>query len=150
MPNSTVSGSNITEMLQDMVRKNMLFSLHINKTEENQKESWNGRESVEKPLKIVKDRLTLLSSMLKEILQDLNIPVPSAPHPLNLTQTHNYAKIRYGWGVIKALKAWITRVCQVLQETDVCRNAPKSGKTSLLCKLWSGRPGFESLFESAI
>lgn len=134
MPNSTVSGASITEMLQDMVLKNMLFSLHISKTEENQKKSWNGTPSVEIPLKIVKFRLTHLSSMLKEILRDLNISVPSAPPALNFTHTYDSAKIEYGWGVIKALKAWLIRVQQVLKETDVCVLPLKSSK------VWENEP----------
>lgn len=115
MANSKVSCSNITEMLQDMFRKNRGFILNITKVEENQKESWSG-SAVEKPLKTVKDRLGYLSDVFKKILENRNIPVPSTPGSLNLTHTDDYTKIQYGWKVILALKAWITHVEQDLQK----------------------------------
>lgn len=119
MPDSTVSGSNVTEMLQDMVHKNRLFILNISKTEENQKETWDAN-SVEVALGRVKKRLEHLFNMSMPILHDRNITVPSLPGSLNIIHTHDYAKKEYGWHVIKALETWVTHVQQFLQETNVC------------------------------
>ncbi|XP_044052651.1 uncharacterized protein LOC122876407 [Siniperca chuatsi] len=123
VPDSTISGINISEKLQDIVNKNILFYLHISKVEEYQKAHWGNPESVAKPLTDVKTRLDHHLSKIQAILKHIipEMPLPATPAPPQLSNDHDYRRKKYGWGVIDKLKDWLTKVLQVLEEAkEVC------------------------------
>lgn len=122
VPDSTISGITISEKLQDIYIKNMLFNFHIGKLEEYQKELWGNPKSVEEHLLHVKFRLAHFLVRVKRTLlnMDPEISLPTTPAPPLLSHNHDYAKKEYGWCVIFTLKDWLTQVLQVLEAKEVC------------------------------
>lgn len=114
--------------LQDIYTKNVLFYLHILKVEEYQKGLWGNPQSVGGPLSLVKGRLTHIAARVKTLLThiDPEIPLPATPAPPQLSHQHDYAKKAYGWGVVVALKDWLTQVLQVLKAEEVCATRGQS------------------------
>ncbi|XP_056232955.1 uncharacterized protein LOC130169923 [Seriola aureovittata] len=118
VPNSAISGVNISEKLQDIITKNVLFYLHILKVEGYQETVWGNPESIAGPLSRVKGGLFNHLTKIKTILINISpeIPLPT-PAPLQLSHSHDYAKKEYGCGVIVSLSEWLKAVLQVLEET---------------------------------
>uniref|UniRef100_A0A3Q3J554 Ciliary neurotrophic factor n=1 Tax=Monopterus albus TaxID=43700 RepID=A0A3Q3J554_MONAL len=115
VPESTISGATISEKLQDIYTKNVLFSCHISKVEEYQITVWGNPESIAQPLSNVKNRLHIHLVQIRNILENLypEIPLPTTPPPPQVTHSYDNEKKIYGWGVIVALKDWLTQVLQV-------------------------------------
>lgn len=124
VPDSTISGINITEKLQDIYIKNGLFDFHISKVKEYVEELWGMPESVARLLLHIKGRLPHHLDKIKKILININpkTPLPTTPPPPQLSHSHNYIKKVYGSGVIVRLKDWLTQVEQVLEEVKGCDN----------------------------
>lgn len=114
-PNSTISGTNISEQLQDIYIKNELFEVHILKVKDYQENTWGNPESVAVPLSHVKGNLVFHLTKIKNILMNNN-SLPTKPTPPHLSHNDDYAKKVYGWGVIVTLEDWLTQVSRVLAE----------------------------------
>lgn len=122
VPDSTISGINISEKLYDIYIKDKLFHFHIEKVEEYQKKHWGNPQSVGVHLSHVKIRLTHFLSKISETLQNMDpeISLPTMAAPPQLSHKHDYAKKKYGRAVINTLKDWLTEVLQVLQKENIC------------------------------
>nr|XP_046242331.1 uncharacterized protein LOC124057809 [Scatophagus argus] len=123
VPDSTVAGVSASEKLQNIYIKNKLFHFHISKVEEYQEKDLGNPQSVRQPLTAVKVRLSHLLYKIEVLMgSDPEILLPTTPALPQLSQTHDFAKKVYGWGVIVRLKDWLTQVSQVLEkvEKEVC------------------------------
>lgn len=119
-PNSSISGTNIYEQLQDIYIKNWLFDVHILKVKDYQKDTWGNPESVAEPLSHVLGNLFNHLAKIENILMSIN-SLPTTPAPPHLSHNDDYAKKVYGWGVIVRLEEWLTQVSLVLAEAkEVC------------------------------
>ncbi|CAB1442441.1 unnamed protein product [Pleuronectes platessa] len=118
VPDSTVSGVNVSEKLQDVYVKNELFRLHVLKVVQHHSEIFLNKEPVVGPLSRVKDRLLYHSIKVKHLLAGFfpDVPLPSKPALPRLTAGHTYAKKEYGWLVLVRLRDWEEHVLQLLEE----------------------------------
>ncbi|XP_062240771.1 uncharacterized protein LOC133950694 [Platichthys flesus] len=118
VPDSTVSGVNVSEKLQDVYVKNELFRLHVLKVVQHHSEIFGNKEPVAGPLSRVKDRLSHHSSKVEHLLKGFfpGVPLPSKPALPRLTAGHTYAKKNYGWLVLVRLRDWEEHVLQLLEE----------------------------------
>lgn len=119
VPDSTISGINISEKLRDIYIKNGLFHFHISKVKQYLEELWGNPASFARH---IKGGLSNHSAQIKTILKNIDpeMPLPTMPPPPQLSHDRDYAKKVYGWGVIVRLKEWLTQVQQVLQEIKGC------------------------------
>ncbi|KAG7491084.1 hypothetical protein JOB18_048329 [Solea senegalensis] len=113
-----IVGVTISEKLQDVYVKNLLFNLHIAKVNEYHKEITGNSESLSMRLFIVKERLSMHLAKIQIILGSVcpEIPLPPTPGTLQLHHDHSYAKKEYGLSVIVTLRDWHKQVWQVLEE----------------------------------
>ncbi len=122
VPDSTVSGINISAKLQDIYIKNGLFQFHISKVKEYLEGLWGNPQSVAGPLLRIKGGLPNHLTKIKAILIHIDMPLPTTATPPQLSHNHNYAKKEYGRNVIVRLKDWLTQVQQVIEEVSECDN----------------------------
>ncbi|XP_047197339.1 uncharacterized protein LOC124852425 isoform X2 [Hippoglossus stenolepis] len=120
VPDSTVSGVNVFEKLQDVYVKNRLFQWHILNVAQHHLQLWGNKEPVAGHLSRVKGRLSHHLSKVKLLLTDFfpDMPLPPTPAPPNSPTGHTYAKKEYGWLVIVRLRDWEKHVLQLLEEMD--------------------------------
>lgn len=116
-PNPNVTGSSITEKLRDIYIKNELFQLHLSQVE-TYMQNLTIDQQLFKCLKGSKDTLRFLLGTIKKHIENLDpsTPVPTPPAPLKPTPKKDYAKIRYGCGVIVGLLNWERKVKEVMEE----------------------------------
>uniref|UniRef100_A0A672YHR1 Ciliary neurotrophic factor n=1 Tax=Sphaeramia orbicularis TaxID=375764 RepID=A0A672YHR1_9TELE len=126
VPPSTVSGTSISEKLQDIYTKNMLFQMHMSKVKEDQDTVWGVQSDSTfwSLLTSVTDRLGHFLGKMERVLeaQDPKVPLPTSPPPLQVSHSNNYDNKVYGWAVIFRLEKWIGEVQKVLPDvTGVCK-----------------------------
>ncbi|XP_008290584.1 uncharacterized protein LOC103365033 [Stegastes partitus] len=123
VPNSTISGSNISEKLQDIYAKIVLFIRHLSQVEEYQQNLLTNPQPVLEPLRRVKGGLSNLLHRIKNVLKHVDPENTALATPSSPTLSHDdaYAKKEYGWGVLDRLKDWVAEVLLVLKEAEkVC------------------------------
>lgn len=117
VPDHNISGSNRTEQLQDVYRKNQLFCQHLEKTREFQK-TWmkaNEDTALNRLFAEVDGGLFHLGPQLNKTLLSLNVSVPEVDTFLNLsTVIYDADKQKYGCCVINNLKLWLQAVYKLL------------------------------------
>ncbi|KAL7391750.1 hypothetical protein ABVT39_014065 [Epinephelus coioides] len=104
VPTSTVSGTNISEKLQDIYIKNVIFHSHISKVQ-----GYQGSDVTS--LSQVKGSLRRHSDTVKAILIHIN-SLPTTAAPPQPSPSHDYAKKQYGRAVLVSLRDWLIQVEQ--------------------------------------
>lgn len=121
MPDPTITGEDISAKLQDIYSKSVLFSLHISKVDEYQRDVWDNPPSVADPLHKVINTHKNFDFNIKRALEAIDAPLPATPAPLQPSHESDYDKKEYGLGVIKSLREWLENVPKVLN-VDECGN----------------------------
>ncbi|KAM8865410.1 uncharacterized protein ACB058_006689 isoform 2-T2 [Synchiropus picturatus] len=101
-PESSVNGTNVTDQLQDIHLKNVMFVQHIAYVSNNQQRFWNSPPSVAAPLSKVQHRLPHLSAKVRTLLQTASLPTPEL--------------VQHSYNRSYEAKEWLARVSLVLGE----------------------------------
>lgn len=120
VPDSTISGNQTSEKLQNIYAKNVLFQWHLSKVQEYETNVWHSPESVLEPLRRIKYRLSdhlVTTERLLNVL-DPKCPLPMQAAPPELSHNDNYTKKKYGWAVIRRLKDLFAQVLQELADIE--------------------------------